>query len=351
MALAYAPGAVVQHERRGTIGDYLKQQRGYGHAEGLLFRKYPQRQDRIYGDSHWIVRWFGGGPQIYYGEYGRGLFQTAYLRSRLPLAVQLPVSIQWIAVTTLLALMGIFDKTFGTLGAAGWFVTLACAVAAAQEDGGQDLGFVGRVLLVGLWVLGPLVRSWERELVKWSFAPDTTGETATIKTRLGGTLPLVAQLSESAQRDKLPRFNLDKMISALQLSLVRRGLAVAKGTDYDPFDLQVIVAPFIRIAVLFLRRGDTISLRWQVGAAGRRIAASLASLLLILLVGGFSVTGALAISALVAVGFGTLALRRARRVPAVINAASTESAAQSETESEVGGQGALADDARGKATS
>ena len=34
-----------------TIGAYLKQQLGYGHAEGLLFRKYPNRRDRVYGDS------------------------------------------------------------------------------------------------------------------------------------------------------------------------------------------------------------------------------------------------------------------------------------------------------------
>jgi hypothetical protein len=45
---------------------------------------------------------------------------------------------------------------------------------------------------------------------------------------------------------------------------------------------------------------------------------------MMLLVGGFSRAGALAICALVSAGFAALALRRARRVPAVISAASAE---------------------------
>ncbi len=40
--LAYAPGAVVVHERRGSIRAYLAQQTGYGAAEALLARKYPE---------------------------------------------------------------------------------------------------------------------------------------------------------------------------------------------------------------------------------------------------------------------------------------------------------------------
>src|SRR5208337_3538164 len=48
--LAYAPGAVVIHERRRTLGAYLAQQRSYGRGEALLFRKYPARQrDSLYG--------------------------------------------------------------------------------------------------------------------------------------------------------------------------------------------------------------------------------------------------------------------------------------------------------------
>ncbi len=78
--LAYAPGAVVIHERRATLAAYLRQQRGYGAGEGLLFRKYPLRtadQDGMYAGSSWIGALLGGA-RVYYGEFGRGLFQTVY---------------------------------------------------------------------------------------------------------------------------------------------------------------------------------------------------------------------------------------------------------------------------------
>src|SRR5260370_33434388 len=54
--LAYAPGAVVIHERRATLGAYLAQQRGYGIGEGLLFQRYPLRdaaEDGIYAGVSW----------------------------------------------------------------------------------------------------------------------------------------------------------------------------------------------------------------------------------------------------------------------------------------------------------
>ena len=41
LIIASAPAAIVIHERRQTLGAYVKQQRGYGRGEGLLFRKYP----------------------------------------------------------------------------------------------------------------------------------------------------------------------------------------------------------------------------------------------------------------------------------------------------------------------
>ena len=41
--IAFSPGAVVWHHRRGTVRAYLRQQRGYGKAEALLERKHPEK--------------------------------------------------------------------------------------------------------------------------------------------------------------------------------------------------------------------------------------------------------------------------------------------------------------------
>ena len=94
--LAYAPGAVVIHERRATLAAYLRQQRGYGAGEGLLFRKYPLRnadQDGMYAGPSWIGSLLGGA-RVYYGEFGRGLFQTVYSAGNS--YADLPLTIQWI---------------------------------------------------------------------------------------------------------------------------------------------------------------------------------------------------------------------------------------------------------------
>jgi hypothetical protein len=254
------------------------------------------------------------------------------------LAAQIPVTVHWIAISALLALTGVFDQTFGILGMAGLVVTLACAIGGAAKSGSEFRGFGNRLILVGLWVLGPLMRNCERELVKWSFAPDTSGHATLPVRKLSGTIRLRSSSLESASVDRTPEASFQQMIELLQLGLIQRGVAVAKGTSYDAFDLRIIVAPFIRVALLLLHSGDVVSLRWRFGAAGWRIAASLAILLAILLAGNFSLAGALAIYALVAAAFAGWGLSRAWRVPLVINAASADLAASNTMGSAGGGQ-------------
>jgi O-antigen biosynthesis protein len=335
LTLGYASGAIVVHERRKTISAYLKQQRGYGRAEGLLFRKYPYRQDRVYGESSWFAHWFGAGARIYYGAFGRGLFQTIYPRSGWPLAAQVPLEFQWIAMAVLLAVAGIFDRTFAILGVAGLLVTLGCAIAGASASAGQLRGFSSRVVLIGLWVLGPLLRSWERDRVKWTFAPDASGAATSRATRLSGTIPLVWQPPPSIQEDSRRDYP-DDMIEVLHLALIQRGLAVARGSNYDSFDLRIIVAPYVRIAVLFLRSGNSFSLGWRTGAAWWRLAGSLTACVTVLLAGGLSPATAVAICGLAAAAFAALALRRVWQVPPVIGAAAAELAARGKITSSAG---------------
>jgi len=321
--LAYAPGAIVFHEPRSTISAYLKQQRGYGHAEGLLFRKYPNRQDRIYDDRQWFAQWFSAGPRIYFGTFGRGLFQTIYPRSWLPRAAQVPLAFPWVGIAVVLVAAGTFEGTFAVLGIAGLFITLACAVAGAAASGGEIRGLTSRLALIGLWLLGPLVRSWACEREKWSFSPDTSGASWAAAASLRGTIPLAGLLGTTPPgRTSLE--NRVQMIELLHSALVRRGLAAAKGSDYDAFDLCLIIAPYLRVAVLLLKSNHALSLGWRIGAAWWRIAASLTSLTVVLLIGGFSLTAAIAICAVISGAFAIFALRRAGRVPALISAAAAE---------------------------
>lgn len=89
--IAFSPAAIVWHHRRPTIGSFLRQQKGYGHAEALLQRHYPSRfnflghfvwRGEIYEDlyknrfSQNLPFFFS--PRIYHGRFGSGMFQSLY---------------------------------------------------------------------------------------------------------------------------------------------------------------------------------------------------------------------------------------------------------------------------------
>ena len=171
--LAYAPGAVVIHERRATLADYLRQQRGYGTGEGLLFRKYPLRtadQDGMYAGASSIGALLGGA-RVYYGEFGRGLFQTVYSTGNS--YADLPLTIQWIGLSLILLILGSVNRLLGVLGAGGIAVSILVAAlgAASAPLPRAHSGPVARIYLWIVNLLGPTVRSFARERVKWRFEP------------------------------------------------------------------------------------------------------------------------------------------------------------------------------------
>jgi hypothetical protein len=157
---------------------------------------------------------------------------------------------------------------------------------------------------------------------------------------LSGTIPLVERPRVFAEPapygDAGSPDNIDEMVDVLHLALVRRGLTVAQGSSFDAFDLRIIVPPYIRVAVLFLTGGGGVSLGWRTSVAGWRIAALLAVLLIILRVGGFSLTTVAALCGLAGGAVAAFALRRALRVPAVLSGAAVELAAKRKTMSQTG---------------
>jgi O-antigen biosynthesis protein len=110
--IVYAPAAVVWHHRRATVQAYLKQQRGYGEAEGLLKRKHPEKFRGFRADLSWMGRIYTraglglevGEPLVHHGVFGTGMFQTIYAAPQVwwPL---LALSLEWwlVALSVLLA--------------------------------------------------------------------------------------------------------------------------------------------------------------------------------------------------------------------------------------------------------
>ena len=115
--IGFAHSAVVWHHRRNSVRTYWKQQKGYGKAEALLERKWPERYNAS-GHVAWQGRLYGQGftrslaslgGRVYQGVWGSAPFQSLYERSASAWW-QLPLMPEWYLVVgafAVLALLGI----------------------------------------------------------------------------------------------------------------------------------------------------------------------------------------------------------------------------------------------------
>jgi len=317
--LAYAPGAVVIHERRATLAAYLRQQRGYGTGEGLLFRKYPLRsadQEGMYAGASSIGALLGGG-RVYYGEFGRGLFQTVYSAGNS--YADLPLTIQWIGLSLVLLILGGVNRLLGVLGAGGIALSMLVAAlgAASAPLPRAHSGPAARIYLWIAYLLGPGVRSLARERVKWRFEaaneiPDSNGPV-----KLSGQVEFV--MSEGA-----PSFDSATILAAMRDALIRRGVAVAETDGFQSYDIELVIPPMIRAPINALRKDASIALIWRTRPDPRRGLIAAAVTFLVLLAAGFSLGAAIVGVVLATLALGLIAITRARRVPAIINACASE---------------------------
>jgi hypothetical protein len=148
----------------------VRQQRGYGKAEALLYFKHPYRFNLL-GQSRWLGRIYGDlssfivsrRPVIYSGMFGRGLFQTLY-EPPASLMSYLPLTLEW-NVAAAFVLGGAFVS--GEYLVAGlvpmtltWIWCIRRALRARIDARFRD--WRGRVLVAVLIYLGPSARSLER---------------------------------------------------------------------------------------------------------------------------------------------------------------------------------------------
>ena len=186
--LRFVPGAVVWHHRRFTFSAYLKQQRGYGHAEALLMKKHPNRFGMM-GGARWrgLIYGDGGGAlppeegSIFHGPYGTGAFQVIYASGSKYGWWDLLSGVIWLALAGLFLVLGLRWVALALMGAAFGF---AAKHAASQWRGA---GLRGAFQALQLWLmclLQPVVREWAR--VRGMV---NTGARPTFRTALPDILP------------------------------------------------------------------------------------------------------------------------------------------------------------------
>jgi cellulose synthase/poly-beta-1,6-N-acetylglucosamine synthase-like glycosyltransferase len=313
--LAYAPGAVVIHERRATLAAYLAQQRGYGAGEGLLFLRYPHRaaaENGIYAGPSWLSAILGGA-RVYYGAFGRGLFQTVY--SAGDSYAELPLTIPWIALSVLCLILGTTNRFLGVIGGAGIVISFlaAAAHAASAPLPRARSGPVARIYLWILNLLGPPLRSLARERVKWSLATAGSPDHSEFRPEHDGASPV-----DSA-----------RVLVATREALVRHGLAVAETDGFQSYDLEIVVPPLVRVPINALREDDGhVSLRWRFRVAPRRALIAAAIAILVLLAAGLPLPTAFAVVMVAASAVAIFAIIRARRISTIMKNCANEVASR-----------------------
>jgi glycosyltransferase involved in cell wall biosynthesis len=170
--IGFSPAATVWHYRRNTVQAYLKQQMGYGKAEALLYFKHPYRFNLL-GQSRWLGRIYGDltsaifsrRPIIYFGAFGRGLFQSMY-EPPTSLLAYLPFTVEWNAIAAVLVLAALVSPRLLPIAVLPLLVSVAWSFATALRAR-VDPRFAGvraRALIALLTYLGPLVRGLQRYL-------------------------------------------------------------------------------------------------------------------------------------------------------------------------------------------
>jgi O-antigen biosynthesis protein len=139
--LGFHPGAMVWHHRRGSLRTYWNQQQGYGKAEALLERKWPDKYNAS-GHVTWGGRLYGPGlssligwprARVYHGTWGSALFQSLYQPAPGCLS-SLPLMPEWYLLTLALAVIGAVGIPWSMVAPmVAWpLLVLAVGASAAQ---------------------------------------------------------------------------------------------------------------------------------------------------------------------------------------------------------------------------
>jgi GT2 family glycosyltransferase len=253
--IGFSPAAVVWHFRRNTVRDYLKQQRGYGKAETLLFFKHPCRFN-VLGQSRWFGRIYGDlssflascQPRIYSGVFGRGLFQTLY-QPPPSLIACLPLTLEWNLLSlVLVACAFLFGGVFW-LGIAPLCLTLALCLASALRArvSAPFEGWHSRLLITFLIYVGPMVRTLER--YRWRLRRfreikpvDLNGPTQAPRLSWRERAFYLSYWNERGQEK-------ESMLHGMMDFLLPRKYLIAMDQGWSQWDLEICQGPWAKAQV------------------------------------------------------------------------------------------------------
>ena len=246
--LGFNPAAMVWHHRRSSLRAYWKQQKGYGKAEALLEKKWPEKYNaaghitwggRLYGKGITLpLRWFRG--RIYHGTWGTAAFQSLYQPAPGTLR-SLPLMPEWHLITVLLLGLSVLGVLWTPLLLAFplFAFSLCCSLTQAglSASGASSTNTSqSRIHRLKLWSLTTFLHLLQ--------------PLARLHGRLRGGLTLWRRQETWACSFRFPRprtsaiwseswQSSEERLSNIEAMLRHRGTVVVRGGDYDRHDLEV----------------------------------------------------------------------------------------------------------------
>ncbi|HTL55116.1 MAG TPA: glycosyltransferase [Candidatus Limnocylindrales bacterium] len=243
--LGFSPAALVWHHRRNSIRAYWKQQKGYGKAEAMLERKWPEKYN-LAGHARWSGRVYTNGltymgwktRRIYHGQWGTAPFQSLY--EPAPGGIEsLPMMPEWYLILVALAALSTLGAVWHPLllclpllaGCLGVSIAQAarCAAGArfARPSSSKWETCKRRILITGLFLSQPLARLVGRVqhgLIFWRRSTDA-----------GWTFPR-PWLADLWSRQSN---SIEERLEWIEKTLRKYGCVPQRGGDFDRWDLEV----------------------------------------------------------------------------------------------------------------
>ena len=243
--IGFHPGAVVWHHRRNRIKTYLKQQFGYGKAEAMLERKWPEKYNRA-GHISWAGRLYGKGlPRlitskkwlVYHGMWGSSLFQSLYEPEMSDIRL-FPLMPEWYLMILMFGVLSLIGLTwdillylFVPLFAASFTLTVSQAVISAWHSGlktgSKILNARMKMLIAILHFVQPIARLAGR--IKYGLSPWR------LRGRFRPALPGRREYLVWSESWRQPEHWLTRLYDLL----ISQKVPVMRGNEYDRWDLQV----------------------------------------------------------------------------------------------------------------